>query len=73
MFYRRRKKSSTSRAAARESVDLADVATIMLLQGPRPDEVMSLQQTQVDLRNSHLTIWDNSAEGKSRKRTGNSR
>jgi integrase len=54
------------RAAARESVDLADVATIMLLQGPRPDEVMSLQQTQVDLRNRHLTIWDNSAEGKSR-------
>jgi hypothetical protein len=32
-------------AAKRESIDLADVATIMLLQGPRPDEVMSLQQS----------------------------
>jgi integrase len=53
-------------AAARESTDLADVATIMLMQGPRPDEVMSLEQAQVDLRNRHFTIWDNSAEGKSR-------
>jgi integrase len=40
--------------------------SIMLFQGPRPDEVMSLQQTQIDLRNRHFTIWDNSAEGKSR-------
>ena len=53
-------------AAARESIDLADVATIMLKQGPRPDEVMSLEQAQIDLRNRHFTIWDNSAEGKSR-------
>jgi integrase len=53
-------------AAARESMDLADVATIMLLQGPRPDEVMSLEQVQIDLRNRRFTIWDNSAEGKSR-------
>ena len=53
-------------AAARESIDLADVATIMLKQGPRPDEIMSLEQAQIDLRNRHFTIWDNSAEGKSR-------
>jgi integrase len=53
------------KAAARESIDLADVATIMLLQGPRPDEVMSLEQAQIDLRNRHFTIWDSSAEGKS--------
>jgi integrase len=53
-------------AAAQESMDLADVATIMLQQGPRPDEIMSLEQAQVDLRNRHFTIWDNSAEGKSR-------
>ncbi|MEX2261064.1 MAG: tyrosine-type recombinase/integrase [Bryobacteraceae bacterium] len=53
-------------AAARESIDLADVATIMLRQGPRPDEVMSLEQSQVDLRNRHFTIWDNNAQGKSR-------
>lgn len=52
-------------AAASVSIDLADVATIMLLQGPRPDEVMSLQQAQVDLHNRHFTIWDSSAEGKS--------
>jgi Phage integrase family len=38
----------------------------MLEQGPRPDEVMSLQQVHVDLFNRHFTIWDNSAEGKSR-------
>jgi integrase len=53
-------------AAVREGIDLADVATIMLVQGPRPDEVMSLEQAQVDLRHRHFTIWDNSAEGKSR-------
>ncbi len=52
-------------AAARETTDLADVAMIMLLQGPRPDEVMSLEQARIDLRNRHFTIWDNSAEGKS--------
>jgi integrase len=39
---------------ANESRDLADVATIMLEQGPRPDEVMSLEQAQVDLRNRAL-------------------
>jgi integrase len=38
----------------------------MLEQGPRPDEVMSLQQAHVDLVNRHFTIWDSSAEGKSR-------
>ncbi len=27
---------------------------------------MSLQQAQIDLRNRHFTIWDSSAEGKSR-------
>ena len=53
-------------AAARECIDLADVATVMLRQGPRPDEVMSLEQSQVDLRNRHFTIWDSSAQGKSR-------
>jgi integrase len=53
-------------AAAHESIDLADVATIMLLQGPRPDEVMSLEQVQIDLRNRHFTIWANGGEGKSR-------
>jgi integrase len=53
-------------AAKRECLDLAEVATIMLLQGPRPDEVMSLQQAHVDLGNRHFTIWDNSSEGKSK-------
>ncbi len=53
-------------AAAKESIDLADVATIMVLQGPRPDEVMSLEQAHVDLRNRHFTIWDTSAKGKSK-------
>jgi integrase len=53
-------------AAKHESIDLADVATIMLLQGPRPDEVMSLQQGHVDLRNRHFTIWDNGSAGKSK-------
>lgn len=38
-------------AAAKETIDLADIATIMVLQGPRPDEVMSLEQTHVDLAN----------------------
>jgi integrase len=54
------------RAAEKESIDLADVATIMVLQGPRPDEVMSLEQAHVDLRNRHFTIWDTSTEGKSK-------
>ena len=53
-------------AATQESMDLYDVAVIMLEQGPRPDEVMSLQQAHVDLFNRHFTIWDNTAEGKSR-------
>lgn len=53
-------------AAAKETIDLADVATIMVSQGPRPDEVMSLEQAHVDLRNRHFTIWDTSAEGKSK-------
>jgi integrase len=54
-------------AASQESLDLYDVALIMLEQGPRSDEVMSLQQVHVDLFNRHFTIWDNTAEGKSRK------
>lgn len=54
------------RAAAKETIDLADVATIMVSQGPRPDEVMSLEQAHIDLRNRHFTIWDTSAEGKSK-------
>ncbi len=54
-------------AAAREaSLDLMDVASIMLQQGPRPDEVMSLQQAHIDLNNGHFTIWDSSADGKSK-------
>jgi integrase len=53
-------------AAKQASIDLADIATIMILQGPRPDEVMSLQQSHVDLFNRHFTIWDSSAEGKSK-------
>jgi integrase len=54
-------------AAARTvSVDLADVAAIMISQGPRPDEVMSLQQNHVDLFQRRFTIWDTSADGKSR-------
>lgn len=53
-------------AAAKETIDLADIATIMVSQGPRPDEVMSLEQTHVDLANRHFTIWDTSAEGKSK-------
>lgn len=53
-------------AARKESDDLADVTTVMLLQGPRPDEVLSLKQADVDLDNRHFTIWDSSAEGKSK-------
>lgn len=53
-------------AARKETPDLADVATIMVSQGPRPDEVMSLAQAHVDLRNRHFTIWDTGAEGKSK-------
>jgi hypothetical protein len=52
-------------AGARKSIDLADVATIILLQGPRPDQVMSLEQAQIDFRNRHFAICDNSAECKS--------
>jgi hypothetical protein len=37
----------------------------MVLQGPRLDEVMCLEQAHVDLRNRHFTIWDTSAKGKS--------
>lgn len=54
------------RAATKETIDLADVATIMVSQGPRPEEVMSLEQAHIDLRNRHFTIWDTSAEGKSK-------
>jgi len=54
------------RAAAKESIDLADVAMVMVSQGPRPEEVMSLEQAHVDLANRHFTIWDTSAEGKSK-------
>lgn len=54
------------RAAAKESMDLADVAMVMVSQGPRPEEVMSLEQAHVDLANRHFTIWDTSAEGKSK-------
>jgi integrase len=53
-------------AARQESPDLADVATVMIEQGPRPDEVMSLRQSDVNLSARQFTIWDNSAEGKSR-------
>lgn len=52
-------------AARRVSADLADVATIMISQGPRPDEVMSLRQDHVDLFNRRFTIWDTSSDGKS--------
>lgn len=54
------------KAAKQESADLYDIAAIMLEQGPRPDEGMSLQQAHVDLFNRHFTIWDNSAQGKSK-------
>jgi integrase len=47
-------------------MDLADVVIIMVGQGPRPDEVMSLRQDQVDLNSRRFTIWDTNAEGKSR-------
>lgn len=53
-------------AAAKECQDLIDVATIMAQQGPRPDEALSLQQAHVDLFRREFTIWDNSAEGKSK-------
>lgn len=52
--------------AAKKCQDLVDVATIMAQQGPRPDEVLSLQQAHVDLFRRQFTIWDNSAEGKSK-------
>jgi integrase len=48
------------------SIDLADVATIMVSQGPRPEEVMALEQSHVDVFNRRFTIWDTSADGKSR-------
>jgi integrase len=52
--------------AREESMDLFDIATIMKEQGPRPAEVMSLQQSHIDLFSRSFTIWDNSAEGKSK-------
>jgi integrase len=52
-------------AAKLESLDLADVAAIMLSQGPRPDEVLSLQQDHVDLFKRRFMIWDNTGDGKS--------
>ena len=57
-------------AAKQESMDLFDVATILVEQGPRPDEVMSLTQRNIDLVNRHFTIWENSTEGKSRSAIG---
>jgi integrase len=60
------KEEETYLAAARiVSLELADVAAIMISQGPRPDEVMSLQQSHVDLFRRQFTIWDSSADGKS--------
>jgi integrase len=53
-------------AAKEVTMDLFDVATIMKEQGPRPDEVLSLEQRHVDLFNRHFTIWDNTDEGKSK-------
>ncbi|MGA7411711.1 MAG: tyrosine-type recombinase/integrase [Bryobacteraceae bacterium] len=53
-------------SAKQFSMDLADVVTIIVNQGPRPDEVMSLRQDQVDLNNRRFTIWDTNAQGKSR-------
>jgi integrase len=53
-------------AANEVTIDLSDVATIMKEQGPRPDEVLSLEQRHVDLFQRHFTIWDNTDEGKSK-------
>jgi site-specific recombinase XerD len=52
-------------AALQESIDLHDVALIMLNQGLRPDEVMSLRQCHVDLTHQHFSVWESTAEGKS--------
>lgn len=52
--------------AAQKCQDLVDVATIMVQQGPRPDEVLSLQQAHIDLFRRQFTIWDSSADGKSK-------
>jgi integrase len=43
-------------AARALCADLADVATIMVEQGPRPEEVMSLRQSDVDLFSRRFTI-----------------
>jgi integrase len=51
-------------SAANCDQDLADVATIMVEQGPRPDEILSLRQADIDLFNRNFTIWGSAAEGK---------
>jgi integrase len=53
-------------AAKEQCLDLFDVATIMKEQGPRPDELLSLEQKNVDLFKREFTIWDHTDEGKSR-------
>ena len=54
------------RSARDECPDLHDVAVIMLEQGPRPDEVLSLRQAHVDLAQRHFTIWSSTVEGKTK-------
>ena len=53
-------------AAEASTMDLYDTGIIMLEQGPRPDEVLSLKQAHVDLENRQFTIWESGAEGKSK-------
>lgn len=54
------------KAAGELSLDLADVATIMLYQGCRPDEVLSLEQANVDLEQRTFQVWNSTAEGKTK-------
>lgn len=53
-------------AAAEASQDLFDVGMIMLEQGCRPDEVMSLEQEQVNLAERKFTVWFSTSEGKTK-------
>lgn len=53
------------KAASELSPDLYDVGRIMLEQGCRPDEVMSLEQVNIDLTERRFKVWNSTTEGKS--------
>jgi integrase len=54
------------KAALECSVDLNDLAKIMLYQGPRPGEVMALAKANVDLAAKRFTIWFSRKKGKTK-------